>query len=68
VEANGKDVLTRFYELRMFYVILLVVVAYHAFNGLRIITIELGRRRLSNVFYVVMILAVAYGLFLLFSI
>jgi succinate dehydrogenase hydrophobic anchor subunit len=68
VEAYGKDVLTRFYELRMFYVILLVVVAYHAFNGLRIITVELGRMRLSNVFYVVMILAVAYGLFLLFSI
>ncbi len=63
-----NEVVARFHELKAFYAVLVLVVVFHAFNGLKIITIELGKKSLSNLFYVAMVLATAYGLFLLFSI
>jgi succinate dehydrogenase / fumarate reductase membrane anchor subunit len=59
-------------DYRLFYALLLLVVSFHAFNGLRavILDIEGGMRRkrlvnaLVSVFAVVVI---AYGLFLIFK-
>ena len=62
------EVLKRFNELKPFYVVFLVVVAYHAFNGLKIIAIELGKKGVSKMFYVLFAVAVLYGLGLLLSI
>jgi len=60
-----EDVIRRFHEFKLFYAVFVVIVTYHAFNGLKIIAIEYGLRRLGNVFYVLLLLALMYGLFLL---
>ncbi len=63
-----EDVVARFHELREFYTILLIVVAFHAFNGLSVIVEELGWRKFTRIFYAIMVGVVAYGLFLLMSV
>jgi len=56
---------------RLFYALLLLVVSFHAFNGLRAIILDtesgMKRKRLVNVsVFLIALVAVAYGLFLLF--
>ena len=59
------EVIVRFHELRLFYAVLLIIVAYHAFNGLRVIAVEYGLKKLGNAFYVLLLIVIVYGLFLL---
>ena len=63
-----EDVVARFHELKAFYAVLLIVVAFHAFNGVSVIVEELGWKRFAKVFYAVMIVVIAYGMFLLISV
>jgi len=63
-----NEVVARFHELKAFYAVLLVVVTFHAFNGLSVIAEEIGRGRLAKAFYVVMAVVMAYGLLLLLSV
>ncbi|ADB58883.1 hypothetical protein [Archaeoglobus profundus] len=60
-----EEVLQRLMSLKVFYVIFLLIVVFHAFNGLKVISEEYGFKW-SRIFYVVMVVAVAYGLYSLF--
>ncbi len=60
-----EDVLVRLNEMKVFYVVFLLVVVFHAFNGLKVVSEEY-RFKWNKVFYVIMIVAVAYGLYNLF--
>jgi succinate dehydrogenase hydrophobic anchor subunit len=60
-----EDVLERLVSLKAFYVIFLLIVVFHAFNGLKVISEEYGLRW-SKVFYIAMVVAIAYGLYNLF--
>ncbi|WP_457548511.1 succinate dehydrogenase [Archaeoglobus sp.] len=60
-----EDVLKRIVSLKAFYIIFLLIVAFHAFNGLKVISEEYGFKW-SKVFYVAMVVAIAYGLYNLF--
>ncbi|MEM0301779.1 MAG: succinate dehydrogenase [Archaeoglobaceae archaeon] len=58
------------FDYKLFYALLLIVVSFHAFNGLRAVILDteggMKRKRLVNVSIAMLaILAIAYGLFLL---
>jgi len=53
------EVVRRFHELKLFYVVFVMIMTYHAFNGLKMIAIEYGLR-LGNLFYVLLIFAMVY--------
>ncbi len=60
-----EEVLKRIVSLKIFYIVFLPIVAFHAFNGLKVISEEYGFKW-SRVFYIAMIVAIAYGLYNLF--
>jgi len=59
------DVVVRLNTLKVFYAVFLPLVAFHAFNGLKVIAEEYGFKW-AKVFYIPLILAVIYGFYVLF--
>ena len=63
-----EEVMKRFDELKLFYAVFVIMVVYHAFNGLKIIAKEYVGEKVGILFDFLLIIALAYGLFLLVTV
>lgn len=56
---------------KAFYIVFVISIAYHGLNGLRGIILDLGIKKvkvINAIFWVVAIITIAYGIWLLFNI